>query len=70
MQTEQAIVELSYDILCRQKIVEYPLFAERFDVGSKDRRCIRAEVAWLVDCDEDVLQLQRFQLEITRLCDM
>ena len=68
MQAEQAIVELPHDVLRAQEVVEQPLLAERPDVGAEDRRRVRPEVPRLVDGDEHVLELERLELEVTRLC--
>ena len=57
VETEQTIVELSHDVLCRQEVIEHPLLAEGLHVCTEDRSCIRAEITRLVYRNQDVLEL-------------
>lgn len=67
MQAEQTVIELTYDVLCREEVVEHPLLAERTDIRPKNRRSVRSEVAWLVNSDENVFELEGFEFEIPGL---
>ena len=60
MKTEQAIVELTNDVLGAKEVVESPLFPEGADVCAKDGRGKWPEIAWLVDSNKEILNLQRF----------
>ena len=64
MQAEQTIVELSYDVVCRQYVVEQPLFSERAQIGPEYRECVWPELVWLVDRDKQVFYLKRLKLKV------
>ena len=66
MEAEEAVVVLPDDVLRAEEVVERPLLAERPDVRAEDRRGERPEVARLVDGDEEVLDLERLELEVAR----
>ena len=57
VETEQTVIELSHDVLCREEVIEHPLLAESLDVCTEDRSCIRAEFTRLVYRNQDVLEL-------------
>ena len=64
MEAEKTVVVLPDDVLRAQEVVERPLLAERPDVRAEDGRGERPEVARLVDGDEEVLDLERLELEV------
>lgn len=67
MQAEQTVIELSYNSLGLQQIVEQPLLPEGTNVRTKDGEGVRPETTRLVDGDEDVFKLERFELKVARL---
>ena len=54
VQTEQTIIELTHNILCRKEIVEHPLFPECADISPENGCGVWSEPPRLVDCDENV----------------
>ena len=64
METEKTVVELAYNVFRRKEVVEHPLLPELLDVGTKYGNSVRTEIAGLVNSDEHVFQLQRFELEV------
>lgn len=58
VQAEQAIIKLTYDILRGKKIIKHPLFSECGYISTEDRCGVWSERSWLVNCDENVFQLE------------
>ena len=67
MQTEQAVVKLSYDTPRLHKVIEQPLLAQRANIRAENREGIRSKPSWLIYGDENVLQHQRLEFKIALL---
>lgn len=57
VQTEETIVELADYALCGEKIVEQPLLTQAPKLCTENGCRVWSKLCWLVDCNQDVLQL-------------
>jgi len=67
VQTEQAVVKLSYDTPRLHKVIEQPLLAQRANIRAENREGIRTKTSWLIYGDKDVLQHKRLEFKIALL---
>lgn len=66
MQAEETVVKLSNNVFSAEEVVEQPPLPELSNVGTEYGRGVRPEAARLIDCYQQVFELKRLQLKVSR----